>query len=79
MKQSCCFGNLSYCLHPSAAFVLVLKRPIFQFGVGGFSDAGSALKKFLEETANMSPDDRAKHLEQNKVRLGFNMFTDIVR
>uniref|UniRef100_A0A3P9JGJ2 Ubiquitin carboxyl-terminal hydrolase n=2 Tax=Oryzias latipes TaxID=8090 RepID=A0A3P9JGJ2_ORYLA len=29
-------------------------------------DAGSALKKFLEETANMSPDDRAKHLEQNK-------------
>uniref|UniRef100_A0A3P9L1V7 Ubiquitin carboxyl-terminal hydrolase n=1 Tax=Oryzias latipes TaxID=8090 RepID=A0A3P9L1V7_ORYLA len=32
-------------------------------------DAGSALKKFLEETANMSPDDRAKHLEQNKVRL----------
>ncbi|RVE76049.1 hypothetical protein OJAV_G00005020 [Oryzias javanicus] len=29
-------------------------------------DGGSALKKFLDETANMSPDDRAKHLEQNK-------------
>ncbi|XP_059198580.1 ubiquitin carboxyl-terminal hydrolase isozyme L1 isoform X3 [Centropristis striata] len=29
-------------------------------------DTGSALKKFLDETANMSPDDRAKHLENNQ-------------
>lgn len=29
-------------------------------------DGASALKKFLDETANMSPDDRAKHLEKNK-------------
>ncbi|XP_047435150.1 ubiquitin carboxyl-terminal hydrolase isozyme L1 [Mugil cephalus] len=29
-------------------------------------DSDSALKKFLDETANMSPDDRAKHLEKNK-------------
>lgn len=28
---------------------------------------GSILKKFLDETANMSADDRAKHLESNKV------------
>ncbi|XP_035765938.1 ubiquitin carboxyl-terminal hydrolase isozyme L1 [Neolamprologus brichardi] len=31
-------------------------------------DGASALKKFLDETANMSPDDRAKHLEKNKVK-----------
>uniref|UniRef100_A0A3Q4ME72 Ubiquitin carboxyl-terminal hydrolase n=1 Tax=Neolamprologus brichardi TaxID=32507 RepID=A0A3Q4ME72_NEOBR len=30
-------------------------------------DGASALKKFLDETANMSPDDRAKHLEKNKL------------
>lgn len=29
-------------------------------------DNGSALKKFIDETATMSPDDRAKHLEENK-------------
>lgn len=29
-------------------------------------DGASALRKFLDETANMSPDDRAKHLEKNK-------------
>ncbi|NP_001266627.1 ubiquitin carboxyl-terminal hydrolase isozyme L1 [Oreochromis niloticus] len=29
-------------------------------------DGASALKKFLDETANMSPDDRAKHLEKNQ-------------
>ncbi|XP_041839858.1 ubiquitin carboxyl-terminal hydrolase isozyme L1 isoform X2 [Melanotaenia boesemani] len=29
-------------------------------------DSGSALKKFLDETADMSPDDRAQHLEKNK-------------
>lgn len=33
-----------------------------------FSDSDSALKKFLEETTNMSPDERAKHLEKNQVR-----------
>lgn len=33
-----------------------------------FSASGSVLKKFLDETANMSPDDRAKHLEKNQVR-----------
>ncbi|XP_028265510.1 ubiquitin carboxyl-terminal hydrolase isozyme L1 [Parambassis ranga] len=34
---------------------------------GKFSfDNGSALKLFLDETANMSPDDRAKQLEKNK-------------
>lgn len=27
---------------------------------------GSPLKKFLDESATMSPDDRAKHLEKNK-------------
>lgn len=32
-----------------------------------FSANGSVLQKFLDETANMSPDDRAKHLENNKV------------
>lgn len=34
-----------------------------------FSDTDSALKKFLDETANMSADDRAKQLENNKVQL----------
>uniref|UniRef100_A0A3Q3IWY6 Ubiquitin carboxyl-terminal hydrolase n=1 Tax=Monopterus albus TaxID=43700 RepID=A0A3Q3IWY6_MONAL len=29
-------------------------------------DGDSTLKKFLEETANMSADDRAKHLEKNQ-------------
>ncbi|XP_030595336.1 ubiquitin carboxyl-terminal hydrolase isozyme L1 isoform X2 [Archocentrus centrarchus] len=29
-------------------------------------DSASALKKFLDETANMSPDDRAKQLEKNQ-------------
>uniref|UniRef100_A0A665TN98 Ubiquitin carboxyl-terminal hydrolase n=1 Tax=Echeneis naucrates TaxID=173247 RepID=A0A665TN98_ECHNA len=29
-------------------------------------DTGSALKKFLDETANMSANDRAKHLEKNQ-------------
>lgn len=29
-------------------------------------DSNSILKKFLDETANMSPDDRAKHLEKNQ-------------
>jgi len=29
-------------------------------------DGDSALKKFFDETANMSADDRAKHLEKNK-------------
>lgn len=33
-----------------------------------FSESDSALKKFLDETANMSADDRAKHLEKNKVK-----------
>ncbi|XP_041789291.1 ubiquitin carboxyl-terminal hydrolase isozyme L1 [Chelmon rostratus] len=28
--------------------------------------SGSVLKKFLDETANMSADDRAKHLEKNQ-------------
>ncbi|XP_028300194.1 ubiquitin carboxyl-terminal hydrolase isozyme L1 [Gouania willdenowi] len=28
--------------------------------------SGSVLKKFLDETADMSPDDRAAHLEKNK-------------
>ncbi|TNM85794.1 ubiquitin carboxyl-terminal hydrolase isozyme L1 [Takifugu rubripes] len=28
--------------------------------------SGSVLEKFLNETANMSPEDRAKHLENNK-------------
>lgn len=32
------------------------------------SESDSALKKFLDETANMSADDRAKHLEKNQVR-----------
>lgn len=32
-----------------------------------FSDSDSALKKFLDETENMSADDRAKHLEKNQV------------
>lgn len=32
-----------------------------------FSANGSVLQKFLDETANMYPDDRAKHLENNKV------------
>ncbi|CAG5928644.1 unnamed protein product [Menidia menidia] len=32
-------------------------------------DSGSALKKFLDETANMSAADRAKHLEKNKAIL----------
>lgn len=31
------------------------------------SATGSILKKFLDETANMSADGRAKHLENNKV------------
>uniref|UniRef100_A0A8C4VV27 Ubiquitin carboxyl-terminal hydrolase n=2 Tax=Testudinoidea TaxID=8486 RepID=A0A8C4VV27_9SAUR len=30
-------------------------------------DDGSALKKFLKETADLSPAERAKHLENNKV------------
>ncbi|KAK5899154.1 hypothetical protein CesoFtcFv8_008661 [Champsocephalus esox] len=30
-------------------------------------ESDSALKKFLDETANMSADDRAKHLEKNQV------------
>lgn len=34
-----------------------------------FSDDGSSLKKFLDETANMSADDRATHLEKNQVNL----------
>lgn len=29
-------------------------------------DSDSTLKKFLDETANMSADDRAKHLEKNQ-------------
>ncbi|XP_010766601.1 ubiquitin carboxyl-terminal hydrolase isozyme L1 isoform X2 [Notothenia coriiceps] len=29
-------------------------------------ESDSALKKFLDETANMSADDRAKHLEKNQ-------------
>ncbi|EMP26719.1 Ubiquitin carboxyl-terminal hydrolase isozyme L1, partial [Chelonia mydas] len=29
-------------------------------------DDGSALKKFLKETADLSPEERAKHLENNK-------------
>nr|XP_033478891.1 ubiquitin carboxyl-terminal hydrolase isozyme L1 [Epinephelus lanceolatus] len=33
-------------------------------------DSDSALKKFLEETANMSPDERAKHLEKNQAICG---------
>lgn len=33
-----------------------------------FSDTDSALKKFLDDTANMSADDRAKQLENNKVQ-----------
>lgn len=31
------------------------------------SASGSILEKFLDETANMSRDERAKHLEKNKV------------
>lgn len=31
------------------------------------SATGSILKKFLDETENMSADGRAKHLENNKV------------
>ncbi|NXW93004.1 UCHL1 hydrolase, partial [Alopecoenas beccarii] len=30
-------------------------------------DEGSALKKFLEETADLSPEERAKHFANNKV------------
>lgn len=30
-------------------------------------ESGSALKSFLDETANMTADERAKHLEENKV------------
>lgn len=37
------------------------------------SDNGSILKRFLDETANMSPDDRVKHLEANKVKKKSNM------
>lgn len=33
-----------------------------------FSESGSALKNFLDETKDMSADDRAKHLEKNNVR-----------
>lgn len=32
------------------------------------SESASVLKKFLDETAKMSADDRAKHLDKNKVR-----------
>lgn len=32
------------------------------------SASGSVLQKFLDETADMSSDDRAKHLEKNMVR-----------
>lgn len=38
-----------------------------------FSDGDSALKKFLDETAKMSADDRAKQLENNKVMLLYVM------
>uniref|UniRef100_A0A3Q0S577 Ubiquitin carboxyl-terminal hydrolase n=1 Tax=Amphilophus citrinellus TaxID=61819 RepID=A0A3Q0S577_AMPCI len=46
-----------------------------------FGDA-SALKKFLDETANMSPDDRAKQLEKNqpqadKVNFHFIAFVNV--
>uniref|UniRef100_A0A3P8UTD1 Ubiquitin carboxyl-terminal hydrolase n=1 Tax=Cynoglossus semilaevis TaxID=244447 RepID=A0A3P8UTD1_CYNSE len=33
-------------------------------------DSGSDLKAFLDETANMSADDRAKHLEKNQPDAG---------
>uniref|UniRef100_A0A3P8UTC5 Ubiquitin carboxyl-terminal hydrolase n=1 Tax=Cynoglossus semilaevis TaxID=244447 RepID=A0A3P8UTC5_CYNSE len=33
-------------------------------------DSGSDLKAFLDETANMSADDRAKHLEKNQAICG---------
>lgn len=32
------------------------------------SESGSVLQKFLDETADMSSDERAKHLEKNMVR-----------
>lgn len=38
-----------------------------QFFLKYFPASGSVLEKFLDETANMSPEDRAKHLENNKV------------
>lgn len=31
------------------------------------AEEGSALKKFLDETADLSPEERAKHLANNKV------------
>uniref|UniRef100_A0A3Q1EIG2 Ubiquitin carboxyl-terminal hydrolase n=1 Tax=Acanthochromis polyacanthus TaxID=80966 RepID=A0A3Q1EIG2_9TELE len=45
-------------------------------------DNDSALKKFLDDTANMSPDDRAKHLEKNqpeadKVNFHFIAFVNV--
>uniref|UniRef100_A0A8C0FVX2 Ubiquitin carboxyl-terminal hydrolase n=1 Tax=Chelonoidis abingdonii TaxID=106734 RepID=A0A8C0FVX2_CHEAB len=35
-------------------------------------DDGSALKKFLKETADLSPAERAKHLENNKDKVNFH-------
>uniref|UniRef100_A0A3B4VAW7 Ubiquitin carboxyl-terminal hydrolase n=1 Tax=Seriola dumerili TaxID=41447 RepID=A0A3B4VAW7_SERDU len=45
-------------------------------------DTDSALKKFLDETANMSANDRAKHLEKNqpeadKVNFHFIAFVNV--
>uniref|UniRef100_A0A3B4WVQ5 Ubiquitin carboxyl-terminal hydrolase n=1 Tax=Seriola lalandi dorsalis TaxID=1841481 RepID=A0A3B4WVQ5_SERLL len=40
-------------------------------------DTDSALKKFLDETANMSANDRAKHLEKNKVIIYSNYYFHI--
>uniref|UniRef100_A0A8B9VU97 Ubiquitin carboxyl-terminal hydrolase n=1 Tax=Anas zonorhyncha TaxID=75864 RepID=A0A8B9VU97_9AVES len=34
--------------------------------MASFSDEGSALKKFLDETADLSPEERAKHFASNK-------------
>ncbi|NXH50103.1 UCHL1 hydrolase, partial [Dicaeum eximium] len=40
-------------------------------------EEGSALKKFLDETADLSPEERAKHLANNKVHELHNLLTVI--
>lgn len=57
---------------------ITVSSPVFDYLMIGFgvcqvvvlvvSASDSVLKKFLDETANMSADERAKLLEGNKVR-----------
>lgn len=47
-------------------FCLYVGSCLFFFFI--LSASGSVLQKFLDETADMSSDDRAKHLEKNMVR-----------